>query len=269
MQNRKSWLTAATVATVALAAGVLGAQTFDDSVNQAFSKDSALFTQTSALKASVTAHAAETKQMLAEDQAAFGGGGGGHPGGGFGGGGHPGGGFPGGAPGGHPGGNPGGNPGGHPGGNPGGNPGGHPGGNPGDGPHGGPGHDPHPGGGWHPNPGPGHWDGWGHPGWGRDGWGWRDGRWLWSGWAPWAVGSGLACDSYFANAYQQCSDAAWSNNDACKSACDQAGTPDGCYDQCDSETSNAVNSCELSYNSNWNCGFAPVWPPVGVVIRIP
>jgi hypothetical protein len=129
---------------------------------------------------------------------------------------------------------------------------------------------PHPGGGsWGPHPGPGHWDGWGHPGWGYGNrWDYRDGRWLWWGWAPWVVGS-VACDAYYRNAYNECSDSAWQDNTTCVNNCAAVGNPEGCEDQCSAETNNAIEGCEYSYRNYWNCGFPVVWPPVGVVIRIP
>lgn len=195
----------------------------------------------------------------------------GGPGGGHQGGGHQGG-FPGGHPGGHPGGGighePGHNPGGHfPGGhNPGGhNPGGHfPGG-----------HEPHPI--PHPHPGPfphpghGDWNRWhGHPGWGHDHdrWQYRDGRWVWWGWTPWVVGRG-ACDAYYAGTYRACADTAWESDASCHASCAEAGGDPYCNEACTDETRNALNSCEWSYRNVWNCGIGPVWPPVGVIIRIP
>lgn len=123
--------------------------------------------------------------------------------------------------------------------------------------------------GWRPHPGPGSWNGWGHPGWGTGRWAYNGGRWLWWGWAPWAITAGVACDAYYANSYQNCSNAAWQNNATCLDNCAAVGSPDGCSEQCTAETQNAVQSCEFSYDNYWNCGVPVVWPPVGVVIRIP
>ncbi len=238
MQNRKSWLAAATVSLVTLAAGILGAQTFEQSVNNAVSKDGTLLMQTTQLKASVDQHAAEEQKAVQDyndqqaqmDDAAFHGGGPGRGGPGRGG----------------------------------------PGGHPGPGPRPGPRPGPHPG---PVGPGRGGWGRWGgHPGWGYGHrWGWIGGRYIWWGWAAWSIGSGLACNGYYSGAYSQCSNAAWADNAACKSSCASNGFPEpsDCSYQCDSETRNAINSCEYSYRSYWNCPYAVVWPPVGIVIRIP
>jgi len=120
-----------------------------------------------------------------------------------------------------------------------------------------------------PRPGHGDWNRWpGHPGWGGDRWAFRDGRWLWWGWSPWFVGAGVACNVYYANSYQACSNAAWASNAACVNSCAYTGDP-ACSAACTEETREAINSCQWSYSNTWNCGFPAVWPPVGVVIRIP
>jgi len=77
------------------------------------------------------------------------------------------------------------------------------------------------------------------------------------------------CNVYYADRYHQCSDAAWADNAICKTDCDRVGGGSECYYQCDSETRNAVNSCEFSYRGYWNCGEPVLWPPTGIVIRIP
>jgi hypothetical protein len=129
-------------------------------------------------------------------------------------------------------------------------------------------------------PGPGKGGGWGHhgsgpwgdghPGWGRGKgpFGYRDGRWLWGGWVLWTSARGL-CDAYYAGSYRACSNAAWSNNAACAYDCASTSDPQGCDQACGFETRNAINSCEWSYRQVWNCGVPVLWPPVGVVIRIP
>ena len=117
--------------------------------------------------------------------------------------------------------------------------------------------------------GHGGWDRWpGHPGWGGDRWALRDGRWLWWGWAPWVAGGAVACNYYYANSYQACSNAAWASDTACEQSCAYTGDPN-CSAQCTYETREAINSCQWSYDQAWNCGYPAVWPPVGVIIRIP
>jgi hypothetical protein len=166
---------------------------------------------------------------------------------------------PGRGPGRDPGRNPGRDPGRDPGRNPGRNPGRDPGRDPGQG-----GHGDH-----HPEWGHGDWGRWhGHPGWGRDRWAWRDGHWYWWGWAPWVIGAGVSCDVYYRGSYQQCSAAAWANNSACVQACGPFADP-ACNEACNLETRDAIQTCEFSYRNEWNCGFPVVWPPVGIVIRIP
>jgi hypothetical protein len=80
---------------------------------------------------------------------------------------------------------------------------------------------------------------------------------------------GMACDAYYADLYRQCSDVAYADNTACINDCASIGYPEGCQDQCEIETNNALDSCQYSYRGYWNCGYPAVWPPVGVVIEIP
>jgi hypothetical protein len=132
---------------------------------------------------------------------------------------------------------------------------------------------PHPTPGPHPQPvphhggnswGPGHWDNWHHPGWGTGRWAYRDGRWMWWGWARWS-GVGM-CDAYYYGMYRNCSNDVQENYNLCRSNC--AGIEE-CNEQCAVESENAVNACEYSYRGYWNCGYPAIWPPVGVVIWMP
>ena len=109
----------------------------------------------------------------------------------------------------------------------------------------------------------GHWGDWGHPGWGYGNrWAYRDGRWLWWGWAPWVAG-GVACDAYYANAYRECSDAAWQDNTICVNNCAAVGYPEGCNDQCSHRDHTTPSTrCEFSYR-----GLLELRLPCGLAAR--
>jgi hypothetical protein len=120
-----------------------------------------------------------------------------------------------------------------------------------------------------PRPGPhgGDWGRWGVHGWGFGSrYNFVDGRWLWWGWAPFVITAGVACNAYYSSEYSSCQNSAWASNAACIQEC--GGIAD-CNAACNDETRNAVQSCQFSYDNIWSCGGAPLWPPVGVVIRIP
>jgi hypothetical protein len=255
MQNRKSWFAAATVSSITLAAAMVGAQTFEQSVNNAVSKDNPLYTQTSDLKASVNQHSIETQQAIqqfndqqAEDQkvdaedVSADRGGGQHGGGQHGGNGGRG---------------PGGNPGRNPGRDPGRGPGREPGRGPGREPGRGPGHD-------HPHQDWGHYHG--HPGWGYGHPGWRWGWdplgrpiwWVWGGLAAWNYNMHVGCWDYYHGYLGQCYANCGEGQNACASAC--YGNPD-CIAQCSQNTSFCDQRCDVDFgNYRYGVCRGQYWP---------
>ena len=183
---------AAAAALVVSAAGLLAAQSFEQTLNDALKKDGALGVEMSSLKQCVDDHSVQTQDINAQSEeeqqyksedfeAMYGshGGGGHHGGGGY-----------------HPGSGP--------------RPGTHP--------------------GTHPHPSPaGHrdWSRWsGHPGWGYGQdwhWGWDPfGRPIWWVWATvpaWYPGMNLACYDYYAGTLGNCDSACSEGNFACGSYC--------------------------------------------------
>ncbi len=211
MEIRKSHLIGTIVAAAALFAGIAGAQTFEQSVNDAVSKDGAVVSSVQSQKVLSTQETAIAQQEMIEAQRGGGGHGGGHPGG-------------------HPGGNPGhGNPG-H--GQPGHGEPGH-GGHEGPGGHGG-GHGPD----WH-----GHGGGWGDHFHGRFGWGWDAwNRPLWLGWVIWGgVGS---CRDYYVGRRSGC----YADCGAELNACLGSGADVG---QCNATNVSCTASCNYEYDTVW------------------